>query len=236
MIRNAIPSLSLLLFCFLSAAIPLLGAPAEAAEAPLDIMVTSVQLRSVSIVAALRELQAKSPPRRVFFALEVVPFREVPESNLTLSFEKGTVGQVLDSIMTQDPRYAYEVIDSRLIHVLPRGAKQDPTDLLNVRVRNLEIRDQQYDILFNYPQYFIPELEQAIERRSGTQGYAASMMGSVDLPRVSISMRTGTVRDVLNRIAQKTEDFSRLPPTGWIYTFRIDEASPLRGHPTWQVF
>lgn len=236
MTRKAIPAFSLLLLCLQPTAIPLSGASSEPAEAPLGIKISSLRLESVSIVDALRELHAKSPPRAVFFTLEVIPFRESPESNLRLSFARATVGQVLDSIVSQDPRYAYEVIDSRLIHVFPHRAKQDPRDLLNVRVRNLKIPERQYDILLKYPQYFIPELQQEIEHRSGTSGYAGSTMGGVDLPKVGVSLESGTVRDALNRIAQKTEEFAKLPPAGWIYTFRTDESSPLGGHPTWQIF
>lgn len=207
-------------------------------EAPLRLKVSSYEVRDASIVDALRRLQLKVGPESLIFGLEVAPFSEAPASNLTLTLQGATVKDVLDGIILQDPRYTYEVIDSRLIHVFPREARTDPSNLLNIRVKRFRVSDAPYDRVLKYPQYHIAELEVELMRRSKAGGYVASMMGGADAPRISLDLQDVTVRDVLNRIAQKTEKFPGplFGPTGWIYTFRVDTSVPLGGHPCWDLF
>ncbi|MFQ5664109.1 MAG: hypothetical protein ACE5HL_09770 [Terriglobia bacterium] len=157
---------------------------------------------------------------------------------MTLVLQDSTVGGILDDIVAQDPRYSYELVDSNAIHVFPRNAKTDPNDLLNVKVKHFEVSAAPYDLLLKYPQYHIPELQVELIRRSKAGGVVGHMMGGVDVPKVTLSLRDVTVRDVLNAIAQQTLEFagSQHAATGWIYTFRIGESVPLGGHPRWDLF
>ena len=129
----------------------------------------------------------------------------------------------------------FEVLDSRLIHVFPRDAKRDRTDLLNVGVHDLKLTAR-YDILLQYPEYIIPELQTEVARRSKTGGFAGSMLGNPNAQQVTVATLSGTVRDVLNAVAEKTEDLPGTTPSGWIYTFQIDSALPMGGRPHWGLF
>lgn len=205
-------------------------------EPPLDVRLAPVHIRSASIIEALAAIRGASPTTSVIFSVEVVPFTTSPDKNLTVNLLNASVGQALKSLTAQDSRYTYEVIDSRLIHVLPRGAGHNPEDLLNVRITDLKISSVKFDELLQCPNYFIPQLETVILQRSNLHGYAASILGSADAPEVSIKMNRGTVRDVLNAVSQETEAFHDGRAYGWIYTFRIEKNNPLGGQPTWQVF
>ncbi|HXZ28836.1 MAG TPA: hypothetical protein VEG08_12660, partial [Terriglobales bacterium] len=201
-------------------------------SAPLDVKVGSIDLPSATIVEALRELRMKAGPDKVFFTVEVVPFKTGPERNLRLHLTRSTVGGVLRSIIRQDPRYDFEVLDSKLVHVFPRTAKQNAEDLLNTPVRNLRL-SAPYDILLQYPQYHVPELQIRMFPRGSGPG---SMLSSGDAPAIEVTLATGTVRDVLNLVAQKSERLKNTTPKGWIYCFRVDPSLSLGGQPSWQVF
>lgn len=200
--------------------------------------ISSYKVHNASIVEALRRLKVSVGEEPLILTLEVVPFREKPENNLTLVLEHSSVKKVLERITAQDPRYTYEVIDSHLIHVFPRGSTNDPDDLLNIKVKRFDVLAGSYDLLLKYPQYHIPELEVELMRRSRAGGMAVSMLGGGDVPKITLNLRDVTVRDILNSIALETLQFrtGRHNPTGWIYTFRIDKSVPLGGHPRWNLF
>lgn len=203
----------------------------------LRLKVFSYQVQNASIIEALRELQVRVGRDSLIFALEVVPFLEKPENNVSIAIQDSTVKEVLERIIALDPRYTYEVIDSHLLHVFPRGAKHDPTNLLNVKVKRFAVSDR-YDSLIKYPDYHIRELQAELLRRSKAGGVVRSMLGDPDAPTVTLNLEGVTVREVLNQIAQRTEKFStgHYKPTGWIYTFQIDKSVPLGGHPRWALF
>lgn len=210
----------------------------HAQTAPLQLKVPSYQVQNASIIEALHALKLRVEKNFLIFGLEVVPFIEEPERNLTLALENTTVNVVLQRILAQDPRYTYEVIDPHLIHVFPRSAKHDPTNLLNLQVKRFAVSTGRYDLLLKYPSYHIQELQAELLRRSKAGGVVGHMLGDPDAPRVTVTIENATVRDILNRIAQETEKFAteHHKPTGWIYTFRIDKSVPLGGHPRWTLF
>ena len=207
-------------------------------KSPLHLTVSSYEVRDASVVDALRRLQMQLGSELLIFGLEVAPFSEAPARNLTLTLQAGTVKDVLDGIILQDPRYSYEVIDSRLIHFFPGEERADASNLLNIKVKRFSVSHAAYDRLLKYPQYHIAELEGELMHRSKSGGFAVSMMGGADAPRITLDLQDVTVRDVLNRIAQETEKFSGpvFTPTGWIYMFRTDTSVPLGGHPKWDLF
>ena len=208
------------------------GAAKSPTASPLTGEVVSLDLSHASIIEALRELRAKANGGKVFFTLEVAPFKTSPEKTLNLHSLRSSVGQVLNSIIRQDPSYDFEVLDSRLIHVFPRNAKRDGHNLLNIQVKNLKL-SARYDLLLQYPQYHIPQLQTTVFPEGVGPG---SMLGSANAPIVNVAVEKGTVRDVLNLVAQKTEQLQDVTPRGWIFTFQLDPALPLGGRPLWQLF
>lgn len=216
--------------------------PADTCQRPLLFPISSYRVQNVSIVEALRELRSASKPSLVTFGLEVIPFADEPEKNLSINQEPTTVGQILEEIIRQDPRYSYDVVNEHLIHVYPRGAKGDPDDLLNIRVTRLQISSVEYEDLIKNIRVYIPELEREILRRVIPKGQIGGVLriskSGVGYPRLSLVVENTTVRDILNRIAQQTQLFrDREPgPTGWVYTFQINELAPGGGHPRWELF
>ncbi len=233
-----IPLLGAALFCLLAAVSAKQTIPSSTSRnsgsPPLSIRTGAIHTRDFTIIEALSAIRSAAPKDSVIFTLEVVPFTTSPQRNLTLNLTDATVGEALKEIEKQDSRYTYEVIDSCLIHVFPRDALTSTSDLLNVSVKDLSISGVGVDELLQYPSYHIPELEAVILRRSHANGYAASVLGSTDAPKVSVAISSGTVRDVLNAASQRTEHLATA--LGWVYTFRIIKSEPLGGEPRWQVF
>lgn len=209
-----------------------------AADNPLDLHVDKFTVRQASIIYALRVLRTSVAEHMLLFGLEVAPYTDEPERNLTFSLERSTVREILDEIIRQDPQYQYEVIDEQLIHMFPRRAKDDPTDLLNVRVDRFQVSGVGYEELIQYLPHHVPELQLEMLRRAKAGGVVASILSSYGVPEVTLELENVTVRDILNRVAQETEQFRGMEfgPTGWLYTFRIDETVPLGGHPHWNLF
>ncbi len=197
-----------------------------------------LEVRDASIIEAIHTLKINVPSRWIIFTLEVAPYYGAPEKNLTLDLRDSSVKDILERLTSQDPRYDYLVIDETLIHVFPRDAKDDTGNLLNLKVSHFEISEGRYDLLLKYPLYHIPELQIEYMKRSKSGRIVGSMMGGGDVPKVSLSLRDVTVREILNHISLKTKDFPEQTNirTGWMYTFRIDKSVPLGGHPRWQIF
>jgi hypothetical protein len=117
-------------------------------------------------------------------------------------------------------RYTYEVINGRLIHVFPQNTKDDPENLLNVRVKSLNISDVEYDAFVRYLPLQIPELQNESLRRSRAGGVIGKILASVGVRKIHLHLKDVTVREILNEAARYTERYSgqEFSPTGWIYT------------------
>ncbi len=213
-------------------------AASVAVESPLEIRIKNYSVQGVHIMDALAQLRVRASPRVLLFSVEAAPFRGVPERNLTLSIENGTVGQALQEIMKQDPRYDFEIIDNFLIHVFPRESRHDPRNLLNIHVEHFKVSEVGYDELVRYLPYHIPPLQAEMIRRNRAGGVAGSLLSGVGVPTVSLDLKNVTVRDILNRAAQESERFKQdaFGPAGWVYTFEIDDSVPAGGHPRWDLF
>ncbi len=213
------------------------------AGTPLDAKVQGFAVDQASVVEALRVLRGSVHGDFVLFGLEVAPYQSEPKRNLTFEIDRGTVRDVLQEIVMRDPHYTYEVVDEHLINVFPLGAKEDPKNLLNVMIKNFQITEIGCDRLIRYLDSHVRELNSAIMERSRVAGQlgwgrASSQVYGIGIPKVSLSASNLTVRELLNRIAQETEQLQGQEhgPTGWIYTFRVDESVPLGGHPRWDLF
>lgn len=205
---------------------------------PLALRVRSYSVQGASIIEALQSLKASVEGNGLVVSLEVAPFEQEPEKNLTLSVINGTVKQALDRIIGLDRRYAYSIFLGKVVHVFPYDAKEDAHDLLNVKVKGFAVSETSYDRLLQYPNNYIAELGAELARRGKSGGVAGSMMYSMDVPKVRVTVEDGTVRDILNQISLEAAKASKsdVAPTGWVYTFRKDKSTPLGGLPRWQIF
>jgi len=186
---------------------------------------------------ALRQLRARVQTGKLVLTLEVAPFEQEPDKNLTLAVGHGTVREVLQRLIALDPRYTYRIVGSEIVHVFPAAASKDPRDLLNIKVKSFSISQTNFDLLLKYPHHYIPELAAELARRSKTGESVGHTMGNVDVPRVSIHLEHTSVRDILNEVARRAAAVSKSQqiPTGWVYTFRVDKSIPLGGHPFWEL-
>lgn len=217
----------------------MLNAAGDANIDPLGLKVPAYDVQGVSIIEALRQLKLRVPEKTLVLTLEVAPFGQEPEKNLSLALRGSTVKDVLDRIMRLDPRYTYSVFRGRgLIHVLPVVARNDPNDLLNTKVKAFTTSGVPYDRLLQYPNYYIPELGAEMLRRSRAGGVAGSELSSTGVPAVTVEVHNATVRDILNQISLQAAKLSKaqVVPPGWVYTFRVDKSMPLGGHPRWELF
>ena len=214
------------------------AATADSPAGVLGVKVAAYDVRDVSIIEALRQLKQSVGDKEIILTLEVAPFEEKVEENISLAISDGTVREVLEQIIRLDPRYAYSVFQGELIHVFPIRAKDDPNDLLNTKVKEFNISGVAYDRLLQYPDHYIPELGAEILRRSKAGGVAGAMMSSTGVPSVSLEVRNATVRNILNEISLRAARTTkaRVTPLGWVYTYRVDKSVPLGGHPQWKLF
>jgi len=165
------------------------------------------------------------------------------EARFSQQLRNVRVKDILDYLTQADPRYAYETVGCNLIHVYPKNAKEDPDNLLNVKIKEFEVH--QYDLYkaIYHIAHLAPELRDLLQRkmRSGSVP-GSSISGDMDpvRPKISLKLKNVTVRDILNEIAGQSNKVSSgnrdFPPVGWLYEFRVDETSALGGYPSWQVF
>jgi hypothetical protein len=60
-------------------------------------------------------------------------------------------------------------------------------------------------------------------------------MGQIGEPRVTLHLRKATIREILNAVAQATEQFPpQYFPLGWVYSFQPDPTSPIGGLHSWK--
>jgi hypothetical protein len=211
------------------------SAQSDVAGSQLNLTVPRFTAKGISITEALRKIRDTIGSQHVMFSLELDP-SEGTLKNLNFNFVSTTVGKLLNSIVAQDPKYTFEVMDNMLIHVFPKGAQSDPGDLLNVKVDNLHLQGVEFERVLKYPQYEIPQLQRELYARSRSGGFAGSELSSASMPQINIFVQSGTVRDVLNLVSQQTEVLPGATPTGWIYWFSINPSVPLGGEPHWDIF
>jgi hypothetical protein len=172
-------------------------------------------------------------------------------TDISLELKGVTVGEVLRQLCKSGPRYTYEFIGDSLINVFPLKAKEDTSNLLNIRVKHSVIKEKRMplDLIPRVPD-FAPELSRYLEQKAqehakssgspyGTVGARTS--GDMD-PQVTLEFRNMTVREILNAISLYSIQLSRqqlfLKPVSWEYEFVVDSsaATGLGGYPEWNVF
>lgn len=144
----------------------------------------------------------------------------------------------LQQIMDQIPGYKYEVISPHMINIYPAGAKEDPVDVLNTPVPQFDAADVDPTQILSRPMSFIPELAVRLRPKtsSGSQphGFVGSIIEPVNPPKVTLHLKSTTVRQILNAASEAME---QLPPDsqplGWFYIFQPDPKLPAGGNHSW---
>ncbi|MCI0623355.1 MAG: hypothetical protein L0387_17135 [Acidobacteria bacterium] len=162
-----------------------------------------------------------------------------------------TVGEILDQLCKADPRYTYEFSGETFINVFPLGAKVDPTNLLNLRVKHAVINEKRRpEVVIRRIPDFAPELAKYLEDMAKEQAkrtgipygtVGSRMRGNMD-PQISLEFRNMTVREILNAVSLFSADLyrkdSHFAAVSWKYEFVVDPkaATGLGGYPKWDVF
>jgi hypothetical protein len=192
----------------------------------LDLPLLPMGLRqSVPLREALSDLGQLPREGFVLFGLEErVTDGKEPTLNLDIKTDT-TLRAALREILAQLPPYEMEVVSEHLINLRPKGAKEDPDNILNLRVRTFEaVSTAAYGIL-DAPRDFIPELNQALRPKPepGKQVIELYSGGYHGGPLVTLHLRNVTVRDILNATSVATEpsfdDHKPDAPRGWICVF-----------------
>jgi len=205
-------------------------------------------------LSALRQTN----PTRILIGFERVAHRKNEKDKLvSLSLSDATVGEILDGLCRQDPRYTYEVV-SGLLHVYPINGQSDPAGLLDLRVSRFSIADKMAPTaIIQRIGNLAPELasfmntkraEYYAKRGPSPGGSPGSIMsGNMD-PEIHLELHDMTVREILNAVVlysrqlmdQTPADIggNKIPPTSWAYEFIIDPdaSTGLGGTPHWSAF
>jgi hypothetical protein len=242
------------------------------ADAPvLAVHVASFKVESKNMAEALLALRV-GDVKHIVIGFERVPHAEGEEGgHMSLAVTDTTLGEVVRRLCQADPRYEYQVVqgafvrpdlEGSMIEVYPRGALEDPTDLLNIRVREYKVdANITADAVFQHLGEDVPELrdflrlkrDQWLKERGPQRGGSIGpiMSGNMLPPRFTLHLHDVTLRQILDAISTKSiEMFKEGPdfdssgrgvkwaPTGWEYDFVIDPnaGTGLGGYPKWEAF
>jgi len=165
---------------------------------------------------------------------------DYPEERMVMSSQPrgGTVGEFLEDIFRQVPTYEYEVVSEHTVSVYPRGAKEDPNDILNLRIPRFDVDGEDAGVVLVFPQQFIAELRAKLAPPTPGQDQIFVYSGPVSPgPKVTLHLRDMTVREILNAVTVATEnpkgngrdDY----PCSWIYRTRTHTGEV---KPNWGAF
>lgn len=231
--------------------IPLGGQPRGPRQPILDMKVELIKLDQVGMGEALRQLRSKNKEQILIGFEEISHAEGQQQKPISMELSGLTVGAILNKLVAADPRYTYEVTAGSVINVFPRGAKNDPTNLLNIRVSKFALHGKflPQDVIRRMGEY-APELrnyltKKAREHAAQTKIYpggAGSILSGGMEPQIDLEMQNVTVREILNAIAlYSVKLFHERPnwfPIGWKYEFIIDPGAQtgLGGYPKWSEF
>jgi len=139
---------------------------------------------------------------------------------ITLKMRNASIRDILDAL-TRDRGYYWEryrsVLDSRetnIINVLPLGAKEDKSNLMNIRSKMVKLDAEPFEAI-SYIKRFVPELRDELMKKfpGGFVGSEIKVIGAPRMRRyyVHLILEDVTVRQVLNEIALRSGGIC------WIY-------------------
>jgi len=190
-------------------------------------------LQNVPVTRALGEVGVFVQHGYALFGVEL-RLTDGQEPRVSIDLPAGsTLGDALRQILKQLPGYDFEIVSAHLINMYPRGAKQDPGDLLNMRVAQFDVHEAAPEDIMTRPQEFIRALKEVLyPEKPGWLGGIHSA-GPYNL---NLHLQNVTVRDILNAASQATESFpGDLSPLGWVYTFQPKPGLPAGGVHSWNA-
>ena len=218
----------------------------------LGLPVAKFDIEQSDMMSALKALREKDY-HRILIGFETVGEPKSESALISLHVENETVGGILQHLCREDPRYAFEVVgESRMVNVYFISARNDPANLLNIRVSDFVVNERVFPqtLITGIAQY-APELREYLDRRqreywmrTGKPGGSPGsiLSGDASKPMVTIHLKEATVREILNAITLYTSDHAvqlglRFP-VGWSYRFVPDPTATngLDGRPKWDIF
>ncbi len=182
----------------------------------LDLKIPEFQVSNATMEEALRELHAWG----IQVCLEKAPRQNgEEEGKISVNLRDASVREVLNALVSEDKRYAWEryrrmsVSLTNLINVFPVGAKEDPSNLMNIKAKKVVVKAYTTpENLIQSISEFVPELVRKLY--VGRGGIAGSIpggpIGPIEL-YIDFKFEGMTVRDILNEIALRTAGH------GWVY-------------------
>jgi hypothetical protein len=168
------------------------------------------------------------------FGVEV-RLKEGKEPEVTLPRESGSnLGTALREVLAQIPDCDMQVIAPRLIEVLPRGAKDDPNDPLNIQVAGFSVTNKLATAILDGPDRLIPELQAALSAGQPRPTNGIEVYSRPYTPpamRITLHLQGVTVRQSLDAVVLATEQIlADDQPYGWVYLVNSDDTPGLPKH------
>lgn len=201
----------------------------------LPIFPAPIVLQGVALPTAVSEVGAQLRGGYVLFGIEL-HLKEGRPPIVNLNLRPGsTLGDALRQMFQQLPDYRFEVASAHLINIYPAGAKQDPSDLLNMRIARFDVVGQSAYTILSLPEHFIPELRTRLS--PGATGEVGTILSPVGTEtEITLRLRNATLREILNAASEATERFPpKYPPSGWVCSFTPDPALPAGGVYSWAL-
>jgi hypothetical protein len=235
------------------------------------VRVAAFKVEKKNMAEALLALRSEDV-KDIVIGFERIPHIEGEKGGpISLAVTDTTAGEVVRRLCQADPRYEYQVVESSavqpdlkgpMIEIHPRGAGQDPADLLNIRVRDYKVdANITPEAAIEHIHEDAPELREFLYRKAlewlketGCQpgGSPGSLIsGNMVPPRFTLHLQDVTVRQILDEISMRSiQMFKEGPnfdssgrglrsgPTGWQYDFvtNPDAGTGLGGYPRWTSF
>jgi hypothetical protein len=223
-------TLLLLLVCCFASLAWRVTPPIPTSEPPLFRLTLAgpIAQKSIPLTHALAQLGWHAQGGYVLFGVEV---RLIGGREPTVNLEAPagiTVGAALRQVLQQLPSYRTKVVSQHLINIYPAGAWADPVDALNLRINQFDVSSRPPDVIMNLPTMFMPSLaEYLAQRKTGPPlpvEPPSEWIESVG-PKVTLHLRNMTVREILNRVSEASENLpARYLPGGWVASLRPDPA------------
>jgi len=217
------------------------GTPAgneEGTPLRLPLIPPAEQVHGLPLTKVLSKVGSRVKGGYVLFGVEVA-LRGGKEPTISLSDKGGAdLGTALREILSQIPDYEMHVISAHLIEILPRRARTDPKDLLNLRIATFSVTNTPAASILAHPARFIPELQARLKPRAalGTrpvQVYSGpfALSGS----EVTLHLQNVSVRQILDAVSEATGSLGTGQQRfGWACKLRSDDTKGVPKH-TWQA-
>jgi len=219
-------STSCILSVFAIAALSLTGGADQKVPLLNNPISSWISFKSVPLSEALSTLGQHVEDGFVLFGLEV-KLEDGKEPTVTLEGQPGMkLGDAITQVLKQLPDYEMEVVSDHLINLRPSGAKQNPENILNLRVGKFDAVSMRATMILNTPWDVIPELNEALIPK-GKPGEAPIFLihrGYQGGSPITLHLKDVMVREILNAASKATEPFYEMgepgkAPSGWVYTF-----------------